>query len=84
MTLVRILWVFSFVLAAGCASHRGVSPGASHGGSSDFGVLVMAHAATMQETLQRLEARGARRVGIVRLFISGESWYERAETVQEP
>ena len=112
MTLVRILWVFSLVLAAGCASHRGASPEASHKDLSDFGVLVMAHggspvwnagilaaveplrngypievafgmadAATMQETLQRLEAQGARRVGIVRLFISGESWYERTEQI---
>ena len=112
MILVRSIWLFLFVLVAGCLSHRAVSPGASHGGSSDFGVLLMAHggasewnegilaaveplrdqftievafgmadAVTIQEAVQRLEARGVRRIGVVRLFVSGESWYDRTEQI---
>jgi sirohydrochlorin cobaltochelatase len=41
----------------------------------------MADPATIQEAVQRLEARGVRRIGVVRLFISGESWYERTEQI---
>jgi hypothetical protein len=41
----------------------------------------MADAASIQRAIERLEARGARRIGVVRLFISGESWYERTEQI---
>src|SRR5690606_24507656 len=37
----------------------------------------MADAVSMQEAVSRLEQRGADRIAVVRLFISGESWYER-------
>ena len=41
----------------------------------------MADAASMQESVQRLESRGARRIGVVRLFVSGESFLERTEQI---
>jgi hypothetical protein len=41
----------------------------------------MADAVTIQEAVRRLEARGIRRIGVVRLFISGESWYDRTEQI---
>jgi hypothetical protein len=41
----------------------------------------MADPATMQEAVEKLEARGVRRIAVVRLFISGESWYERTEQI---
>ena len=41
----------------------------------------MADAASLQDGLGRLEARGVRRVAVVRLFISGESWYGRTEQI---
>jgi len=41
----------------------------------------MADAVTIQEAVRRLEARGVRRIAVVRLFISGESWYERTEQI---
>jgi hypothetical protein len=41
----------------------------------------MADAASLQEGVQRLEQRGARRIGVVRLFVSGESFRERTEQV---
>jgi sirohydrochlorin ferrochelatase len=41
----------------------------------------MADAASLQEGVRRLEAQGARRIAVVRLFISGESWYERTEQI---
>jgi len=41
----------------------------------------MADAVTIQEAVQRLEAWGVRRIGVVRLFISGESWYDRTEQI---
>lgn len=41
----------------------------------------MAEAASLQAAVQRLEARGVRRIGVVRLFISGESWLERTEQI---
>lgn len=41
----------------------------------------MADAATLQEGVQRLEKHGARRIGVVRLFISGESFKERTEQI---
>jgi hypothetical protein len=41
----------------------------------------MADAASMQESVKELEARGARHIGVVRLFISGESFKERTEQI---
>lgn len=41
----------------------------------------MADAVSMQEAVSRLEQRGADRIAVVRLFISGESWYERTEQI---
>lgn len=41
----------------------------------------MAEAASLQGAVRRLEARGARRIAVVRLFISGESWYDRTEQI---
>lgn len=37
----------------------------------------MADAASLQQSVDALEARGVERIGVVRLFVSGESWYER-------
>jgi hypothetical protein len=41
----------------------------------------MADATTIQEAVKKLEARNVRKIGVVRLFISGESWYERTEQI---
>lgn len=41
----------------------------------------MADAVSMQEAVTRLEERGADRIAVVRLFVSGESWYERTEQI---
>lgn len=41
----------------------------------------MADAVTLQEGVRRLEFRGVRQIGVVRLFVSGESWYERTEQI---
>ena len=41
----------------------------------------MADATTMEAAVRRLEAQGVRRIGVVRLFISGESWRERTEQI---
>ena len=41
----------------------------------------MADAVSIQDAIGRLEARGVRRIGVVRLFISGESWYTRTEQI---
>ena len=41
----------------------------------------MADAVTIQEAVQSLEARGISRIGVVRLFVSGESWYDRTEQI---
>lgn len=41
----------------------------------------MADAASIQEAVARLEQRGVKRIGVVRLFISGESWYERTAQI---
>lgn len=41
----------------------------------------MADAASLQEGVRQLEARGARHIGVVRLFISGESFKERTEQI---
>src|ERR1700752_366132 len=37
----------------------------------------MAEVLSLQEGVRELDAQGARRIAVVRLFISGESWYER-------
>jgi len=41
----------------------------------------MADATTIQEAVKKLEARNVRKIGVVRLFVSGESWYERTEQI---
>lgn len=41
----------------------------------------MADATTMDAAVRRLEAQGVRRIGVVRLFISGDSWRERTEQI---
>lgn len=41
----------------------------------------MADATSLQEAVRRLEARGVRRIGVVRLFVSGESWSERTRQI---
>ncbi len=41
----------------------------------------MADAAAIQDAVTRLERRGVNRIGVVRLFISGESWYERTAQI---
>lgn len=52
--------------------------GSSHPVEVAFG---MASAETIQEATERLEARGVRRIGVVRLFVSGESWLERTRQI---
>jgi len=41
----------------------------------------MADAYSLQEAVSRLESRGITDIGVVRLFISGESWLERTEQI---
>jgi sirohydrochlorin cobaltochelatase len=41
----------------------------------------MAEAASIQSAVKRLEDRGVHRIAVIRLFISGESWYERTEQI---
>ena len=41
----------------------------------------MADAVSLQEGVEKLEAQGVERIGVVRLFISGESWYERTRQI---
>ncbi len=41
----------------------------------------MADARTLQAAVSRLEHAGARRIGVVRLMISGESWFERTRQI---
>ncbi|MBU2271107.1 MAG: hypothetical protein KKE52_07380, partial [Alphaproteobacteria bacterium] len=41
----------------------------------------MADSASLQDAVSRLEARGVRRIAVVRLFISGESWLERTRQI---
>lgn len=41
----------------------------------------MADPARLQDAVRRLEARGARRIGVVRLFISGDSFRTRTEQI---
>jgi len=43
--------------------------------------LGMASAGSLQEAVSKLEAQGVRRIGVVRLFVSGESWYERTRQI---
>lgn len=41
----------------------------------------MADAYSLQEAVTRLEDQGVRDIAVVRLFISGESWYERTSQI---
>jgi len=41
----------------------------------------MADASTIQDAVDRLESRGVTDIAVVRLFISGESWYERTAQI---
>lgn len=41
----------------------------------------MAEAASLQDGVKKLEARGANKIAVIRLFISGESFYERTEQI---
>lgn len=41
----------------------------------------MADAESLQDAVRKLEARDVRRIGVVRLFVSGESWLERTEQI---
>lgn len=41
----------------------------------------MADATSLQEAVRKLEARNVRRIGVVRMFVSGESWLERTEQI---
>jgi len=41
----------------------------------------MADAVSLQESVSKLEQQGAARIAVVRLFISGESWYERTQQI---
>jgi hypothetical protein len=41
----------------------------------------MADAASLQAGIERLEARGVRRVGVVRLFVSADSFLDRTEQI---
>lgn len=43
--------------------------------------LGMADAGSMEAAVRELEAQGVTHVGVVRMFISGESWYERTEQI---
>lgn len=41
----------------------------------------MADAGSMERAVRELEAAGVKHVGVVRMFVSGESWYERTEQI---
>ncbi len=41
----------------------------------------MAEPTSIQEAVRRLEAQGIRQIGVVRLQISGETWYDRTELI---
>lgn len=41
----------------------------------------MADAASLQRGVDALEAQGVDRIGVVRLFVSGESWHERTQKI---
>lgn len=43
--------------------------------------LGMADAASIERAAHELAARGVRRIGVVRLFISGDSWLQRTEQI---
>lgn len=51
---------------------------------NDYNIEVafgMADAASLQETAAKLEALGAEEIVVVRLFVSGDSWYERTQQI---
>ena len=41
----------------------------------------MADAGSIEESIRRLEGLGVEDVGVVRMFVSGESWYERTQQI---
>jgi hypothetical protein len=41
----------------------------------------MADAESLQKAASKLEAQGVERIGVVRLFVSGESWLERTRQI---
>mgnify|MGYP001204609334 FL=1 len=41
----------------------------------------MADAGSIEESVRRLEMSGVTDVGVVRMFVSGESWYERTQQI---
>jgi sirohydrochlorin ferrochelatase len=41
----------------------------------------MADATSIQQGVSKLEAAGAKRIAVIRLFISGDSWYERTRQI---
>lgn len=41
----------------------------------------MADAGSMEAAVRRLESQGVRQVGVVRVFVSGESWYDRTQQI---
>jgi len=41
----------------------------------------MADAGSIEESVKRLEATGVEHVGVVRMFVSGESWHERTRQI---
>lgn len=41
----------------------------------------MADATSLQEGVRKLEARSIAKIAVVRLFVSGESWFERTEQI---
>ena len=41
----------------------------------------MASAESLQAAIRELEAEGVRRIGVIRLFVSGESWLERTRQI---
>jgi len=41
----------------------------------------MADAGSIEASTRKLEAQGVKHVGVVRLFVSGESWYERTSQI---
>lgn len=41
----------------------------------------MADAGSLEDSVRRLEAQGVGHVGVVRLFVSGESWYQRTSQI---
>ena len=41
----------------------------------------MADAFSIQEAVHKLEAKGSEKIAVVRLFVSGESWFERTQQI---